>query len=64
MINNNHSNNATFGFKNFAVRIFVAKLGDFIIKFVACMVEEIAFNISAANAEIPENFNLNLLSKD
>lgn len=57
-----------FGLRNFTGRAFILKLGNVTFEFAAGVIEEISFNItgsSAANAaEIPENLNLNLLSKD
>ena len=57
-----------FGFRNFTGFSFVGKIGKFGVEFAAGAVEEITLNITssaAANAaEIPDNLNLNLISKD
>lgn len=54
-----------FGFKNFTGISFVGKVGQFGVEFAAEIVEEVTFNVTAANAaEIPDNLNLNLISKD
>jgi hypothetical protein len=57
-----------FGFRNFTGRAFIAKIGNVTFEFAVGIIEEVTLNITAsgvANAtEIPENVNLNLLSKD
>ena len=57
-----------FGFRNFTGVSFIGKIGRFGLEFTAGLVEEVTLNITssaAANAaEIPENINLKLVSKD
>ena len=59
-----------FGFKNvnFTGLAFIAKIGKVGIEFSAGVVEEITFNVtntaSAHAAEIPENINIKIISKD
>jgi hypothetical protein len=57
-----------FGFRHFTGFSFVAKVGTHAIEFTAGIVEEVTFNLtnSAVShaAEIPQNINVNLISKD
>ena len=57
-----------FAFRNFTGFSFVGKVGKFSLEFTTGIVEEITFNITgaaAANAaEIPQNINVNFISKD
>jgi len=57
-----------FGFRNFTGFSFVAKVGKYGLEFTAGIVEEVTFNLtnSAVShaAEIPENINVKLISKD
>ena len=57
-----------FGFRNFTGFSFVGKIGKLGLEFTAGIVEEVTFNITgsavANAAEIPENINLKLISKD
>ena len=57
-----------FGFRNFTGFSFVGKVSRVAFEFSAGVIEEITFNITSsavANAaEIPENINLKLISKD
>lgn len=57
-----------FGFRNFTGFSFVGRVGKGVFEFSAGIVEEVTFNITgsavANAAEIPENINLKLISKD
>lgn len=57
-----------FGFRNFTGIAFVGKVGKFGLEVTVGFVEEITFNITTAaaahGAEIPENVNVKLISKD
>jgi hypothetical protein len=57
-----------FGLKNFTGCAFMTKMGNCSFDFVIGIVEEVTLNVTAAGAanaaEIPENFNLNLVPKD
>lgn len=57
-----------FGFRNFTGVAFISKIGNFSIDFALGVIDEVSFNITSAGAanaaEIPENFNLNLVSKE
>lgn len=57
-----------FGFKNFTGFSFVGKIGKYGFEFTAGMVEEVTLNITgsaaAHAAEIPQNINLKVISKD
>ena len=61
-----------FAFRNFTRNFtgfsFVGKAGNLVFEFSAGIVEEVTFNITtgaiANAAEIPENINLKLISKD
>jgi hypothetical protein len=57
-----------FGFRNFTGFGFVGKIGKFGVEFTAGVIEKITLNITASAAsnatEIPDNLNLNLISKD
>jgi hypothetical protein len=54
-----------FGSRNFTAFSFVGKIEKLVVEFTVWVIEEITFNITAsavANAaEIPDNFNLNLI---
>ena len=57
-----------FGFRNFTGLSFVGKIGKHTVDFAVGFVEEVTFNVTgaaAANAaEIPDNFDITLISKD
>ena len=57
-----------FGFKNFTGTAFIARIANVTFEFAAGIFEDVTPNITPSRlanaAEIPENFNLNLLSKD
>lgn len=57
-----------FGFRNFTGFSFVGRVGRVAFEFTAGVIEEVTFNITSsavANAaEIPENINFKLISKD
>lgn len=53
-----------FGYRNFIGRAFIARIGDVSFEFAAGVLHNITASRAANVAEIPENFNLNLLSKD
>ena len=56
-----------FAIKNFTGIAFFTRIGRHSVEFAAGMVEEITLNVTVAGAanaaELPENFNLNVLSK-
>ena len=57
-----------FALRNFTGYAFLSRIGNVTFEFAVGIFEEVTFNITASKlanaAEIPENFNLNLLSKD
>ena len=57
-----------FGFRNFTGVSFVGRVGRIAVEFTAGVVEEVIFNITSSavanSAEIPENINFKLISKD
>ena len=57
-----------FGFRNFTGFSLVKNIGKFGLEFTVGVIEEVTFNITASAApnagEIPDNLNLNLISKD
>jgi hypothetical protein len=54
--------------RNFTGLAFITRIGNVTLEFAVGLFEEITLNITTSGvanaAEIPENFNFNLLSKD